>query len=72
MSKRLRAALLVCMLFCVTLLGAVFAACTPTDKKPDDGKEPETPVEGVYSVTVRDAEGHPGSGIQVQMCEKNN
>ena len=72
MSKRLRAALLVCMLFCVTLLGAVFAACTPTDKKPDDGKEPETPVEGVYSVTVKDSEGNPMSGIQVQMCDTNN
>ena len=73
MSKRLRAALLVCMLFCVTLLGAVFAACTPTDKKPDDGgKEPETPVEGVYSVTVEDSEGNPMSGIQVQMCDTND
>ena len=71
MSKRLRAALLVCMLFCVTLLGAVFAACTPTDEKPDDGKEPETPVEGVYSVTVEDSEGNPMSGIQVQMCDTN-
>lgn len=39
MSKRLKTALLICMLFCLTLFGAVFAACSPTEDDPD----PENP-----------------------------
>ena len=60
MSKRLKTALLICMLFCLTLFGAVFAACSPTEDDPDPenpgteepgenpgenpGEEPEDPV----------------------------
>lgn len=68
MSKRLKAALLVCMLFCLTLFGAVLAACTPS-KNPDDGGDPITePETATYNVTVTDAAGTALPGIQVQLC----
>ena len=44
MSKRLKTALLICMLFCLTLFGAVFAACSPTEDDPD----PENPWDEQY------------------------
>ena len=68
MSKRLKAALLVCMLFCLTLFGAVLAACTPSEN-PDDGGDPITePETATYNVTVTDAAGTALPGIQVQLC----
>lgn len=68
MSKRLKAALLVCMLFCLTLFGAVFAACTPSEN-PGDGGDPITePETATYNVTVTDAAGNKLPGIQVQLC----
>lgn len=68
MSKRLKAALLVCMLFCLTLFGAVLAACTPSEN-PDDGGDPITePETATYNVTVTDAAGNKLPGIQVQLC----
>ena len=68
MSKRLKAALLVCMLFCLTLFGAVLAACTPSEN-PDDGGDPITePETATYNVRVTDAAGTALPGIQVQLC----
>ena len=68
MSKRLKAALLVCMLFCLTLFGAVLAACTPSEN-PGDGGDPITePETATYNVTVTDAAGNKLPGIQVQLC----
>ena len=68
MSKRLKAALLVCMLFCLTLFGAVLAACTPSEN-PGDGGDPITePETATYNVTVTDAAGTALPGIQVQLC----
>ena len=67
MSKRLKAALLVCMLFCLTLFGAVLAACTPSEN-PGDGGDPITePETATYNVTVTDAAGNKLPGIQVQL-----
>ena len=63
MSKRLKAALLVCMLFCLTLFGAVLAACAPEDDGPV--VEPES---ATYNITVTDTAGTPIPGLRVQMC----
>ena len=63
MSKRLKAALLVCMLFCLTLFGAVLAACAPEDDDPI--VEPES---ATYNITVTDTAGTPIPGLRVQMC----
>lgn len=63
MSKRLKAALLVCMLFCLTLFGAVLAACAPEDDGPV--VEPES---ATYNITVTDTAGAPIPGLRVQMC----
>ena len=63
MSKRLKTVLLICALFCLSLFGAVFAACTPTEDQP--GPEPSTKT---YSVTVTDTDGVTLSGMMVQMC----
>lgn len=65
MSKRLKTVLLICALFCLSLFGAVFAACTPTEDQP--GPEPE-PSTKTYSVTVTDTDGVTLSGMMVQMC----
>ena len=71
MSKRLKAALLVCMLFCLTLFGAVLAACTPSEN-PGDGGDPITePETATYNVRVTDAAGTALPGIQVQLCLLN-
>lgn len=71
MSKRLKAALLVCMLFCLTLFGAVFAACTPSNPD-DDGNPVVEPETSTFNVTVTDAADNPLPGIQVQMCRADN
>ena len=63
MSKRLKAALLVCMLFCLTLFGAVLAACAP--EADDPVVEPES---ATYNITVTDTAGTPIPGLRVQMC----
>ena len=63
MSKRLKTVLLICALFCLSLFGAVFAACTPPEDQP--GHEPSTKT---YSVTVTDTDGGTLSGVMVQMC----
>ena len=62
MTKRFKTALVLCMMFCLTLFCAVFAAC----KDPD---EPDpTPSGDSYTVTVQDESGNPLSGVSIQFC----
>ena len=62
MTKRFKTALVLCMMFCLTLFCAVFAAC----KDPD---EPDpTPSGDSYTVTVQNEAGDPLSGVMIQFC----
>ena len=58
MTKRFKTALVLCMMFCLTLFCAVFAAC----------KDPDEPAPDSYTVTVQNEAGDPLSGVMIQFC----